>query len=186
MKWLAPKLPWRLVPRMLGMAGVGALISGVYGICHDQLTYTLSPEYFTRFKSEQFRYADFGFPERIFVAEIGFLATWWVGFFVGWFLAGIAVPAWPAKVAWKKVELGFAFVGMLSLAAGVVGYFVSPAKDEIRNYWVEMCGELGVVDITAFTTVGYIHTAGYLGGLIGVVMVAIALMRQERCENFMR
>jgi len=32
---------------------------------------------------------------RIFVSEVGFVATWWVGLFSGWLLAGIAVPVWP-------------------------------------------------------------------------------------------
>ena len=72
---------------MLGYAGLGAVLAGLYGILHDEITYTISPEYFTRLKFYQFDYADFGLPPRVLVAEIGFLATWWVGFFAAWFLA---------------------------------------------------------------------------------------------------
>ena len=50
---------------MLGYAVVGALIAGVYGVFHDQITYSISPEYFTRLKFLQFHYADFGFPARV-------------------------------------------------------------------------------------------------------------------------
>ena len=45
---------------MLGYAVIGALIAGLYGVVHDQITYSMSPEYFTRLKFFQFRYADFG------------------------------------------------------------------------------------------------------------------------------
>lgn len=45
---------------MLGLCVVGSLIAGTYGILHDQVTYSIGPEYFTRFKFEQFAWADWG------------------------------------------------------------------------------------------------------------------------------
>ena len=93
MNILYPKIRRDLLLAMLGYALVGAALAGLYGIIHDQITYSISSEYFTRLKFAQFRWADFGLPARIFVAEIGFLATWWVGFFAGWFIARISVPA---------------------------------------------------------------------------------------------
>ena len=40
---------------MLGVAAVGSVLAGVYGIFHDQVTYAISPEYFTKLKFDQFR-----------------------------------------------------------------------------------------------------------------------------------
>ena len=74
---------------MIGIAGIGALIAGLYGIVHDQVTFTLSADYFYRLKFVQFRFADFGLPVRVFVGIIGFLATWWVGLIAGWLLARV-------------------------------------------------------------------------------------------------
>ncbi|WAC21301.1 hypothetical protein OVA24_07875 [Luteolibacter sp. SL250] len=176
---LLPKIQPRQAWLMAKMAVAGALVSGCYGILHDQITYTISPEYFTRFKFDQFRAADFGLHERIFVAEIGFLATWWVGFFAGWFLGRIAVPAWPAGVAWRKVGQGFLLVFAAAAAAGAFGWLLGLIQDGTGARWVEMCAELGVEDVRAFTHVGYIHNAGYMGGLIGLV-VAILWMREKR------
>ena len=65
---------------MLGYAALGSLFAGAYGVLHDQVTYSICPEYFTRLKFSQFNFANFGLSPRIFVAEIGFLATCWVGF----------------------------------------------------------------------------------------------------------
>ena len=73
---LYPNLRWRWLPAMLGYALLGSLVAGVYGIIHDQVTYSISTEYFTRLKFSQFHYANFGFRPRVFVGEIGFLATW--------------------------------------------------------------------------------------------------------------
>jgi len=87
LRFLIPRIALRDLPPMFAAGLLGAVIAGGYGILHDQITYSISPEYFTKLKFEQFRWANYGFPERVFVAEIGFLATWWVGLFCGWFLA---------------------------------------------------------------------------------------------------
>ena len=68
--------------------GLAPLIGGLYGILHDQLTYTISPEYYTKFKFYQFGLMDIGneaiFPNtRIEVSAVGFMATWWMGLPIG-------------------------------------------------------------------------------------------------------
>src|SRR6186997_828491 len=119
MNVLYPRIALRHLPLMLDISAVGALIAGAYGILHDQVTYTLSEEYFTKFKAEQFRWADLGWPPRVFVAEIGFLATWWVGFVAGWFLARITVPHLSRSKALRRCAIGFCIVFLLALAGGL-------------------------------------------------------------------
>ncbi len=110
-RFLVPDIPADEFRRMLLMAIAGALAAGMYGIAHDQITYSISPEYFTRMKFAQFRHADFGFPPRIFIATIGFLGSWWVGLIAAWFLARLLVPSRPAPEAWRLI--GRTFLGML-------------------------------------------------------------------------
>ena len=59
------------------------------GSIHDQVTYSISPEYFTKFKYQQFGFdpAWFG-GHRQTVAVIGFLATWWMGI-IHWHFIGL-------------------------------------------------------------------------------------------------
>src|SRR5438105_15227373 len=110
MNILYPKLRRAWLPALFGHAVIGALLAGCYGALHDQVTYSISPEYFTRLKFSQFHYANFGLPPRIFVAEIGFLASWWVGLFAGWFIARIAVPSFPQAAAVRKTFHGFLII----------------------------------------------------------------------------
>ena len=65
-RYLIPRISLVDLPWMLGVAAAGSLLAGLYGIGHDQLTYSISPEYFTKMKFEQFHYADFGFGNRVF------------------------------------------------------------------------------------------------------------------------
>src|SRR5258708_13514776 len=63
---------------------ISVVFAGLYGMLNDQVTYTISPEYFTKFKYLQFcvKPQEFGGDRRA-VAAIGFLATWWMGLIVG-------------------------------------------------------------------------------------------------------
>ena len=89
MNLLYPKIPKERLPSIIRLAAFGAIVAGAYGALHDQVSYTISPEYFTKLKFEQFAWADFGWPRRAFVAQVGFLATWWVGLIAGWALARV-------------------------------------------------------------------------------------------------
>jgi len=171
-----PKFKWNLLPRMLGIAFLGAIIAGLYGILHDQITYSISPEYFTKLKFNQFHYANFGFPARIFVSEVGFLATWWVGLFSGWFLARIAVPRWSATVAFRRCLAGFSIIFILAFVAAATGYLLGICHSGDYSYWDDTCLDLGVTDIPAFVRVAYIHNSSYIGGLIGLIVAIIFLL----------
>jgi hypothetical protein len=79
MNLLYPKFPANRLPFMVRIALLGGVVAGSNGAVHDQVSYAISPEYFTKLKFKQFSWADFGWPPRLFAGEVGFLATWWVG-----------------------------------------------------------------------------------------------------------
>ncbi|MCX6857258.1 MAG: hypothetical protein NTV80_20405, partial [Verrucomicrobia bacterium] len=101
MNLLYPTFTLRQFGWMFVFGAVGSVIAGLYGIIHDQITFTIGYEYFTEFKFHQFHYLDKSQPERLIVTEIGFLATWWVGFFAGWFMGRTTLPHLPLRVAAK-------------------------------------------------------------------------------------
>ena len=177
-----PRIQWRLLPGMLGIAALGALVAGSYGILHDQITYSISDEYYTKLKFDQFYYADFGLGSRAFVAEVGFLATWWVGFIAAWFLARIAVPVWSFNVALRRSIIGCVIIFICSICTAGIGFALSVFHNEDYSNW-SMCEDLGVVDIPAFVRVAYIHNAGYLGTLIGLVVSVIRMRNQIQTEQ---
>lgn len=172
-----PKIRFAWLPAMLAYAVLGSLLAGLYGILHDEVTYSISHEYFTRLKFAQFEYANFGFPARVFVAEIGFLATWWVGFFAAWFIARIIVPAFPRAKAFRYSLRGFLIVLAFALAASTVGYALGMLHGSNYSTWEDLTSALGVQDIPSFVRVAYIHNASYLGGLLGLVVAVIHLRR---------
>ena len=157
---------------MIAIALLGAVIAGAYGVVHDYLTYSIAPEYFTHFKFDQFQWANLRMGNFVFVSCIGFLATWWVGLIVGWVLARRMVSIHARPVAMQKIFKGFAIVFFLGFLFGVGGYFYGLILGPDADYsaWTAALNRLGVSDHWSFIRVGYIHNAGYLGGLVGLVL----------------
>lgn len=181
MNLLYPKIGRGAIGRMAKLAGLGALIAGAYGIVHDQITFTLSSEYFTEFKFYQFHYADFGLPDRVFVGIIGFLATWWVGMIAGWALARLAEfrrPGSPENfgIVLRQFPILLAVVALF----GLVGYFL--ARDTVSGAHAEALGARWgipvVEDSASFLVVGWIHNFGYLGSIAGLVVAGIRVWKK--------
>ena len=185
MNLLYPNLQWRWLPTMLRYALLGSIVAGGYGIIYDQITYSISPEYFTRLKFSQFHYADFGFPRRVFVGEIGLLATWWVGFVAGWFVARIAVPAFSPRTARLHASRAFLTILAFALTASIIGYFLGLLRRSNPDFssWEGFATNRGIRDLPNFVRVAYIHNASYLGGLVGLVAAIIRLKRRQQTDQ---
>lgn len=181
-KYLYPKLNKADLLTTVKFAVIGTLISGSYGIAHDQITYSISHEYFTKLKFNQFAYANFGLGDRIFVGTIGFLATWWVGFFAGWFLARWFMPRVPKNEIRKTIIKAFAIVLLFgfsfALVAAVYGLMVTPSQD--LEGWSDTIKYYGVKDGWSFVRVAYIHNGSYLGALVGLAISFLILGRRRQ------
>ena len=134
LKYLIPTFPLRDLPVILGFALLGALIAGTYGVIHDHVTFSISPEYFTHFKFDQFKWANPEMGNRMFVSCIGFLATWWVGLIVAWFLARRLLPNQPRNVAFRKIWIGFAIVFATGIVFGIGGYLYGVIRGPYGDY----------------------------------------------------
>lgn len=146
------------------------LAAGLFGAVHDQISYTVSPEYFTRFKFPMFRLLDAGVPERIRAAEVGFLASWWMGIPLG-LLTGAAGFMHPgpermrAALLWS-LPLITGFTLAFALAGLLYGYVRTQAIDlsEYRGWYIPR----GLQDLRSYLCAGYMHNSAYLGGAMSI------------------
>jgi hypothetical protein len=187
MQWLYPRFPANRLPSMVRIALLGAAIAAVYGAAHDQLSFALSTEYFTRFKFHQFAWADMGWPPRQFASVVGVLATWWVGLVAGWLLARAGLAELPVRERWAKTFAAFAIVAVVALIGGLIGWVLGVAAGGDLTGWSEWKQSLGITNLPAFVVVAYLHAGGYLGALAGLVLAIVyvrcvlARSRREGC-----
>lgn len=154
---------------------LAVIVSGLYGILHDQVSYTVSPEYFTKFKFRQFGIADMNLPDRARASIVGFLATWWMGIPIGllvggtgfihpghWRMLGISLFAFGVIIV---ITLLFGLCGLL------YGYFEMNTVN-LANYQGWLIPN-DVVDLRRFLCAGYMHNASYLGGTLSIFAACI-------------
>ncbi len=159
-----------LVPVLLA---VGCVMAGAYGALHDQISYTVSPDYFHAFKFHQFHVSPH-LQDRLGAAIVGFKATWWMGAIIGppLLIAGLLIPG--ARSYFKHVLIAFAVVTATALIVGLGALAVASINitpDNLPNFWFPE----GVVDRVAFARVGVMHNFSYLGGFLGIVTGVVYL-----------
>lgn len=162
-----------LVTRLILFAALLILamaIAGLYGVAHDQLTFTIGPEYFTRFKYVQFGFTHSALPDRMKVAIIGFLASWWMGIPIGWIVGGLGlIHRSPSLIVARTLKAYGVVVGV-TLLVGLSGllygwFFASHLPSDYPNWWIPE----NLTDPGAFLTVGFTHNFTYLGGALGLI-----------------
>lgn len=142
-------------------------IAGIYGVIHDQITYTISNEYYTLFKFEQFGINELEISNhRTNAGIIGFLATWWVGLILGIIYAVISLFLNSKKVL--KVSLQAILLNIIVVIFfGIVGFLYGTMflNAETLNWYIPESTK----NVQDFVNVGSIHNFGYLGGVVGLI-----------------
>jgi len=170
---------------LVGLILAAPLLAGAYGAIHNQVSYTVSPEYFTRFKFEQF-HIDPALPDRLGAAIVGWLASWWMGVPIGLILAPIGLfYRGPRRMLGEALGT----YGVVVAVTFVVGFsallVVSVAFEdrELVASWGGMVPD-GVENPAAFVRAGIMHNFGYLGGAVGLLGgLGFAVIRLVRHRN---
>lgn len=164
---------------MLGIAMLGAMLAAAFGVIHDQVTFTISSEYFTRMKFLQFRLEGSSLPARIKVAWIGVLATWWVGFIAAWFMARRFMTSFEGRQLLGKVLRGLAGMLLATVACGLLGAWLGPPGLADREGWRDALETMAITDSAAFLRVAGIHLGSYAGAIVGFLGVMWPRSRPE-------
>lgn len=157
----------------------GLVIASVYGAIHDQVTYAISPEYFTELKFKQFSYADFQLGNRVFASTVGILATFWFGALAGWFLGRFRFYHDNTESAHNDIIHGFkiifvtAFIG--AVLGGTLGFEIS--NNYLKSSFLGWEQILPKEKFSDFIRVTLIHYGGYIGGFSGMIYSCLKLKK---------
>lgn len=131
---------------------LGCILCGVYGAVHNQISYTVSPDFF------HFQLFDlFDTPEalrnRLGASLVGWQGTWWMGFFVCTpvLLVGLILPG--PMVYLTRCLMAFAIITATALFVGMTAMAYAVSHPEV-------CGR--------FDCAGVMHNFSYLGGFLGI------------------
>jgi hypothetical protein len=148
-----------------------------YGIAHDQVTARICVEYFTVGHPPVFGTED---PTLLGVGW-GIIATWWVGLLLGVLLANVARDgSWPKRSALSLIRpilWLLAVMAICALFAGITGWLLA------SNRAVSLVGPIALKlppDRHArFLADLWAHSASYLVGLVGGIIVMVHVWRSR-------
>ena len=165
---------------------LACIVAGLYGIIHDQLTYTISPEYYTKFKFIQFGLSNEGDAvtrPRLMAGLVGIMATWWMGLIIGTILSLFALTLKDWRKMFSVTLRAMLLTITIAFAIGLVGLlfgYVSLSMDDRMQFY-----PYKVNDPVAFEAVGSMHNFSYAGGIIGLAagIVYIIVQNKKRVNN---
>jgi len=141
---------------------LASLIGGVYGALYDQLTYTISPEFFSKFRFERFN-IDPDMNERVGAALVGFRNTWKTGMILGAVLAFAGLINTDHKRMFRYTSRAFFMTLAIAFIAGLIGWPINASTMQ-----ADPSAELNIIDKAAFKTVVNMNNFSYAGGVIGM------------------
>ena len=159
------------------------IIAGIYGFLHDQISYTVSPEYFTHLKFKQFGISE-SLHNRIGAGIVGIMATWWMGLIIGVIIIpiGLIIPNW--KNYLYTMLRSFIFISSTALLIGIFALLYGLINYRIDNlpYWSSYIPH-DVENKIKFCIIGNMHNFSYIGGIVGMVVGLIYIIIKKRKMN---
>ena len=150
------------------------LVSGSYGALHNQISYTVSPDYFHAFKFDQFRLPD-ALHNRLGASLVGWHASWWMGFLIGVpvLIVALILPGW--RLYASRCLISFAVVASTALLVGLGALaYASFTFGETPPDWFWYPS--AAIDRSAFARAGFMHDFSYLGGFLGIFTASLYLI----------
>ena len=161
---------------------VAVLAAGAFGALHNQISYTVSGEYFTKFKFLQFHVLNPDIPARVRASEVGFLASWWMGVPLG-LLSGAAGFIHPSVAQMRRalfwslsIMLGFTLI--CALIGLLYGY--SQTEHVVLSDYFGWYIPANLEYPRSFLCAGYMHNAAYLGGVLAIPVAWVFHIQYRR------
>lgn len=153
--------------------------AGLFGALHNQLSFSVGASYFYDLKFQQFGVAQ-GMPPRLGAAQVGWMASWWMGlgmglpaFLIGWFRS---------VSAQQFLANGLGVIG-LALTCAFLGAFCGLAYAYITdlNALVATLPNVDAFsDPEGFVRAAMMHDGSYIGGGVGALVAALAMWRRTK------
>ncbi|MEO0467432.1 MAG: hypothetical protein AAF216_12895 [Pseudomonadota bacterium] len=157
------------------------VMCGVYGIAHNQISYTISHEYFHAFKFQQFDSPP-DIPARFAVAWVGWYASWWIGLLAGTPIV-LASLATRTLMDFTHAFFSAAIIAVTTAAASAglaVAYgFLFVTSETLPGFWYPD----DLANPVAFARAGLMHTFSYLGAFAGLVFGLVSIWFAAKRSN---
>ena len=169
------------------VALIASAIAGIYGVINDQITFTISSEYYTKYRFLQYNLVQVEGDSRIIhprvlVVLIAFLSTWWFPLISGLIIVIFNLIQNTWKTLLKTSVLAILISILITIFSEVIGFILGfLILSKFPKYyfadWYFIPDKLN--DYENYITAGTMDVFNFFGGILGLI-VAIFYSYKKR------
>lgn len=157
---------------------LSVIISSIFGVFHNQVSFSLSNEYFTNFLFYKFSISDFEIKnDNLNAAIIGVLGSYWMGLILGLIYA-ILYFLLNTKQNFTLIIHALFINVLVSALGGIIGYIIAHniVPFQKTDIWIDF----GIQYPQEYYEANSIHSGSYLGGFIGIIISVFYLLFKSK------
>ena len=148
------------------------VLASLFGAINSQISYSISPEFFTKSMFPRFGFVEYGLDTpRLTAAIIGIWSTWWFGLLIGIIYSISSFSKVNSKSMWVYILNAslktFAFV----IVSGILGFLFG--RLFLKNVSINWGFSGTQEQLKNFATVGYIHDFEYAGAILAILFITL-------------
>ena len=169
------------------VALIASAIAGIYGVINDQITFSISSEYYTKYRFLQYNLVQVEGDSRIIhprvlVVLIAFLSTWWFPLISGLIIVIFNLIQNTWKMLLKTSVLAMLISILITVFSAIIGFILgSLIISKLPKYyfadWCFIPDKLN--DYENYITAGTMDVFNSFGGFLGLI-VAIFYSYKKR------
>jgi hypothetical protein len=142
------------------------VLASLYGFLHDQITYTISEEFFTKFRFQNYNMPEVWHP-RARAGMIGIMNAWKVGIPFGIILTFVGRIHQNTRKLLFYTTYAYILTFTMSFVFSMISMYISATPD-LAIAQQQM--PANITDPAAFQRVVQMNNFGYVGGIIGMIL----------------
>ena len=158
---------------------ISPLIAGLYGIIIDEFSYTVSGDFFTKFRFLQYNYPPTA--GRYEVAVMGWKNNWILGFFVGIPLAIVGLLHKEDSKIFLYILKSFLITLIVAAFTSLAGFFVGKyfLTKEVANWNLPE----NISDPDTFMAIETMNNFSFMGATIGMLLAILWQMERRKKDQ---
>lgn len=165
--------------RLLYLLFIAVLMAGAFGALHNQISYSVSPDYFLKFKFIQFK-LDWAYQyPRLGASVVGVLATWWMGVLICFPLEAVARYKFrDSQRIVSETLRAFRLILLITALSSALGLSLAYAATwNLDPEFYPILLKRDIADPLNFICAGWMHNASYFGAVLGAALSLGRLLR---------
>lgn len=160
---------------------ISIILASLYGALHNQISYSISDEFFKNFLFGNFGVNEWGIEnERTKATIVGILGTYWMGFYLGLIYVIIYLflsikSKFSSILKAIIINLSTAFVCAI-IALIISHFFIAPESSGVYM-------DFGTLNPKNYADAVFMHNGSYIGGVLGLILGISYLYKKSITSN---